>query len=80
MFCSPGTGLYSQLQKYQLPFPEAVFSINYFRHNPKPFYMLAKVIPICQHKWLQAQTPVGSWELRCLGCPPQPPDNILVAY
>lgn len=39
----PGTGLYSQLEKYNLPAPEAVFEINFFRRNPKPFYMLAKV-------------------------------------
>jgi NAD-dependent SIR2 family protein deacetylase len=37
-----GTGLYSQLQSYQLPYPEAVFSLGYFRANPRPFYRLAK--------------------------------------
>jgi NAD-dependent SIR2 family protein deacetylase len=42
-FRSPGTGLYSQLQRYDLPWPEAVFDIRYFRHNPQPFCMLAKV-------------------------------------
>lgn len=42
-FRTPGTGLYSQLQKYNLPWPEAVFNIDYFRHDPKPFYTLAKV-------------------------------------
>jgi NAD-dependent SIR2 family protein deacetylase len=42
-FRSPGTGLYSQLQRFQLPWPEAVFDIRFFRHNPKPFYLLAKV-------------------------------------
>lgn len=42
-FRSPGTGLYSQLQRYNLPWPEAVFDIRYFRHNPQPFCMLAKV-------------------------------------
>jgi NAD-dependent SIR2 family protein deacetylase len=25
-----------------LPNPEAVFEINYFKRNPKPFHMLAK--------------------------------------
>lgn len=30
-FRSPGTGLYSQLEKYNLPFPEAVFHLDYFR-------------------------------------------------
>ena len=41
-FRTPGTGLYSNLQKYNLPSPEAIFEINYFRTNPKPFYTLAK--------------------------------------
>lgn len=30
-FRSPGTGLYSQLQKYDLPTPEAVFHLDFFR-------------------------------------------------
>jgi hypothetical protein len=30
-FRSPGTGLYSQLEKYNLPSPEAVFHLKYFR-------------------------------------------------
>ena len=30
-FRSPGTGLYSQLEKYNLPFPEAVFHLEFFR-------------------------------------------------
>lgn len=39
-------GLYSQLSKYGLPYPEAVFDISYFRNiSAKPFYMLAKVRP-----------------------------------
>jgi hypothetical protein len=41
-FRSPGTGLYDNLQKYNLPDPQAVFHIGYFRQNPKPFCMLAK--------------------------------------
>ncbi|KAJ2684907.1 NAD-dependent protein deacetylase sirtuin-2 [Coemansia spiralis] len=41
-FRSPGTGLYDNLQKFNLPHPEAIFSIDYFRRNPKPFYVLAK--------------------------------------
>ena len=42
-FRTPGTGLYSNLQKFKLPNPEAVFEINYFKSNPAPFFMLAKV-------------------------------------
>ncbi|KAJ1725900.1 NAD-dependent protein deacetylase sirtuin-2 [Coemansia biformis] len=41
-FRSPGTGLYANLQKYRLPYPEAIFTIDYFRKQPRPFYVLAK--------------------------------------
>ncbi|XP_078076929.1 NAD-dependent protein deacetylase sirtuin-3, mitochondrial isoform X2 [Mustelus asterias] len=41
-FRSPGSGLYDNLQKYDIPYPEAIFEINYFFHNPKPFFALAK--------------------------------------
>ena len=41
-FRSPGTGLYDNLQKYNLPHPTAVFELDYFRTNPEPFYLLAK--------------------------------------
>ena len=41
-FRSPETGLYANLQRLNLPYAEAVFSIDYFRQNPNPFYILAK--------------------------------------
>ncbi|CAH2094358.1 unnamed protein product [Euphydryas editha] len=41
-FRSPETGLYHNLQKYDLPEPQAIFEINFFRQNPKPFFTLAK--------------------------------------
>ncbi|KAJ8611886.1 hypothetical protein CTAYLR_005814 [Chrysophaeum taylorii] len=41
-FRSPGTGLYENLQAYGLPYPEAVFELDYFRQNPEPFYELAR--------------------------------------
>jgi len=41
-FRSPGTGLYSNLARLNLPYPEAVFDISFFRQNPLPFYTLAK--------------------------------------
>ena len=41
-FRTPGTGLYDNLQKYNLPHPTAVFELDYFKENPKPFYLLAK--------------------------------------
>jgi NAD-dependent SIR2 family protein deacetylase len=44
-FRTPGTGLYDNLKQYKLPYPEAVFELQYFRKNPEPFYRLAKVHP-----------------------------------
>lgn len=33
-FRSPGTGLYSNLQSYDLPYPEAIFEIGFFKVLP----------------------------------------------
>ncbi|KKA27037.1 hypothetical protein TD95_003959 [Thielaviopsis punctulata] len=41
-FRSPGTGLYNNLKRLNLPYPEAVFDIDFFRKHPEPFYVLAK--------------------------------------
>ncbi|KAI1408261.1 NAD-dependent deacetylase sirtuin-2 [Hypoxylon sp. FL1857] len=41
-FRSPKTGLYHNLTRFDLPHPEAVFEIDFFRSNPAPFYLLAK--------------------------------------
>ncbi|KAI0201736.1 DHS-like NAD/FAD-binding domain-containing protein [Astrocystis sublimbata] len=41
-FRSPKTGLYHNLARLQLPHPEAVFDIDFFRNNPRPFYVLAR--------------------------------------
>ncbi|ORX95766.1 NAD-dependent deacetylase sirtuin-2 [Basidiobolus meristosporus CBS 931.73] len=41
-FRTPGTGLYDNLQKFDLPEPEDIFDIEYFHENPLPFYTLAK--------------------------------------
>lgn len=54
-FRTPGTGLYSQLQRFNLPWPEAVFDIRYYRHDPRPFCMLAKELWPGYHK--HAPTP-----------------------
>jgi NAD-dependent SIR2 family protein deacetylase len=43
-FRSPKTGLYQQLAKYKLPYPEAIFDMEYFGTNPTPFYTLAKTM------------------------------------
>lgn len=39
-FRSPVTGLYASLEKYDLPYPEAIFDIQYFLRHPQPFYKL----------------------------------------
>ena len=39
---SPGTGLYDNLEEYDLPDPTAIFDILFFSRNPKPFFRLAK--------------------------------------
>eukprot|EP00900_Chrysochromulina_parva_P027429 jgi/Chrpa1/931/Chrysochromulina_OHIO_Genome00013918-RA len=41
-FRTPGTGLYDNLASYGLPYPEAIFDIDFFVHNPKPFQRLCK--------------------------------------
>ncbi|XP_058813876.1 NAD-dependent protein deacetylase Sirt2-like [Topomyia yanbarensis] len=41
-FRSPDTGLYNNLWKYNLPYPQAIFELEYFYQNPKPFFQLAK--------------------------------------
>ncbi|GAA5978202.1 hypothetical protein JCM11641_001134 [Rhodosporidiobolus odoratus] len=41
-FRSPGTGLYDNLAKYDLPYPEAIFDIDYLSERPEAFYTLAK--------------------------------------
>ncbi|KAL2837006.1 NAD-dependent protein deacetylase hst2-2 [Aspergillus pseudoustus] len=41
-FRTPTSGLYAKLAPLQLPYPEALFHINYFRHTPEPFYALAR--------------------------------------
>ncbi|GAA94075.1 uncharacterized protein L969DRAFT_78833 [Mixia osmundae IAM 14324] len=41
-FRSPKTGLYANLEKYKLPYAEAVFDIEYFVDKPEPFFALAK--------------------------------------
>ncbi|XP_052865253.1 NAD-dependent protein deacetylase Sirt2-like [Anopheles cruzii] len=41
-FRSPDTGLYNNLMKYNLPYPQAIFELEYLYQNPKPFFTLAK--------------------------------------
>ncbi|KAI8890086.1 NAD-dependent deacetylase sirtuin-2, partial [Backusella circina FSU 941] len=41
-FRSKKTGLYHNLQRFNLPYAEAVFDMSYFEDHPEPFYILAK--------------------------------------
>ncbi|XP_073423934.1 NAD-dependent protein deacetylase sirtuin-3, mitochondrial-like isoform X2 [Dendrobates tinctorius] len=41
-FRTPGSGMYDNLKKYNIPYPEAIFDIDYFTYNPLPFFTLAK--------------------------------------
>jgi len=41
-FRTPGTGLYSRLAEFNLPQPEAIFTLDFFKQNPQPFFTLAK--------------------------------------
>ena len=40
-FRPPDTGLYDNLAKYNLPYPEAVFDLSYYKSIPEPFVQLA---------------------------------------
>uniref|UniRef100_T1HUT1 Deacetylase sirtuin-type domain-containing protein n=1 Tax=Rhodnius prolixus TaxID=13249 RepID=T1HUT1_RHOPR len=47
-FRSPDTGLYENLANYNLPYPQAIFEIKYFKKYPAAFFDLAKkLIPEC---------------------------------
>ncbi|XP_012264948.2 NAD-dependent protein deacetylase sirtuin-2 [Athalia rosae] len=41
-FRSPKSGLYHNLEKYNLPHPQAIFELDFFMENPEPFFVLAK--------------------------------------
>ncbi|XP_048862914.1 NAD-dependent protein deacetylase sirtuin-3 isoform X3 [Brienomyrus brachyistius] len=49
-FRTPGTGLYANLQRYNTPFPEAIFNIDYFSNDPRPFFSLAKELYPGRHR------------------------------
>ena len=48
-FRSPDTGVYANLAKYNLPRPEALFTIDYFLENPEPFYTFAQEFDLSKH-------------------------------
>ena len=39
---TPGTGLYDNLQQYKIPEPTAIFDLDFFWYDPRPFFCLAK--------------------------------------
>lgn len=43
-FRTPGSGLYDNLQEYNLSRPELIFDLDYFRMQPAPFYKLCESI------------------------------------
>lgn len=47
---TPGTGLYANLAKYNIPYPEAIFNIEYFSNDPRPFFSLAKELYPGSHR------------------------------
>ena len=49
-FRSEKTGLYDNLQEYNLPYPEAIFDIDFYRKDPRPFIRLAKTLLPGEHK------------------------------
>ncbi len=69
-FRTPKTGLYDNLQKYDLPRATAVFELEYFKTNPKPFFMLAKELypsnfqPSLTHRFVKLLDDKGKL-LRC---------------
>lgn len=68
-FRSPGSGLYSKLAKYNLPYPEAIFELNYFKQNPKAFLTLSKELltgdytPTLGHKFITRMHEEGMLEI-----------------
>lgn len=57
-FRSPGEGIYSKLREYDLPFPEAIFELGFFKKKPKAFYtvmqsMAKKYYPTKGHYFLR---------------------------
>ncbi|CAH8586921.1 unnamed protein product [Schistosoma turkestanicum] len=41
-FRSSSSGIYENLEEFNLPTPTAIFSISYFRNNPRPFFEIAR--------------------------------------
>lgn len=59
-FRSPGMGLYSKLDKYDIPHPQAIFEIDFFRRNPLPFFALSRV-SLAVSVWFCFGVRDGAW-------------------
>ncbi|KAH7332854.1 DHS-like NAD/FAD-binding domain-containing protein [Rhizoctonia solani] len=86
-FRSPKTGLYANLARLHLPYPEAVFDIHFFKDNPLPFYTLAhelypgKFRPTVTHSFIKLLSDKGMLHMcftqnidtleRLVGVPPE---------
>ncbi|KAL7620905.1 Sir2 histone deacetylase Hst2 [Parahypoxylon ruwenzoriense] len=92
-FRSPKTGLYHNLARLNLPHPEAVFEIDFFRNNPAPFYILAKKLypgnfsPTVSHAFIALLAKKGllrtlfTQNIDCLErAAGVPPDKIIEAH
>lgn len=55
-FRTPGTGLYDNLRTYDLPYPEAVFDVDFYRRDPHPFVRLASELWPGLHKYYPTLT------------------------
>ncbi|XP_053305048.1 NAD-dependent protein deacetylase sirtuin-3, mitochondrial [Spea bombifrons] len=49
-FRSPTSGLYSKLQEYSLPYPEAIFNLSYFLREPHAFLRLSRELLPGRHR------------------------------
>lgn len=69
-FRSPESGIYANLDKFNLQNPEDVFKISYFKNNPTPFYELSrsllpnKLRPTVSHYFVRLLDEKG-YLLRC---------------
>lgn len=58
-FRTPGTGLYAKVDQLGLPYPEAIFSLDFLREDPLPFFKIAngfltfKAKPVQAHKFIK---------------------------
>mmetsp|Transcript_17898 Transcript_17898/g.29655 ORF Transcript_17898/g.29655 Transcript_17898/m.29655 type:complete len:494 (+) Transcript_17898:100-1581(+) len=46
-FRSENSGIYKNIAKYELPYPEAIFELSYFLNRPEPFYDLVSHVFLC---------------------------------